>query len=68
MKTITLLVAANLLVGSLAFATTDERTVAFDRTRGAAIHYNDAEPIVFMERGIEFTAPARILSGGKTIS
>jgi hypothetical protein len=54
MKTITLLVAANLLVGSLAFATTDERTVAFDRTRGAAIHYNDAEPIVFMERGIEF--------------
>jgi hypothetical protein len=54
MKTITLLVAANLLVGSLAFATTDERAVAFDRTRGAAIHYNDAEPIVFMERGIEF--------------
>lgn len=54
MKTITLLVAANLLVGSLAFATTDERTVAFDRTRGAAIHYRDAEPIVFMERGIEF--------------
>jgi len=54
MKKITLLVAANLLVGSLAFATTDERTVAFDRTRGAAVHYMDAEPIVFMERGIEF--------------
>jgi hypothetical protein len=54
MKKITLLVAANLLVGSLAFATTDERAVAFDRTRGAAVHYMDAEPIVFMERGIEF--------------
>lgn len=54
MKKITLLVAANLLVGSLAFATTDERTVGFDRTRGASIHYMDAEPIVFMERGIEF--------------
>ena len=54
MKKITLLVAANLLVGSLAFATTDERAVAFDRTRGATVHYMDAEPIVFMERGIEF--------------
>ena len=53
MKKITLLVAANLLVGSLALAT--EKTTFSDFERNVAYsNYMDAEPIVFMERGIEF--------------
>jgi len=53
MKKITLLVAANLLVGSLALAA--EKTTFSDFERNVAYsNYMDAEPIVFMERGIEF--------------
>lgn len=53
MKKITLLVAANLLVGSLALAT--EKTTFSDFERNVAhSNYMNAEPIVFMERGIEF--------------
>ena len=53
MKKITLLVAANLLVGSLALATEKTTFSNFERNVAHA-NYMDAEPIVFMERGIEF--------------
>lgn len=54
MKKITLLVAMNLLVVSLAVAAEKVTFSEFDRTRGGAVHYMDAEPIAFVERGIEF--------------
>ncbi len=53
MKKITLLVAANLLVASLALATEKNTFSDFERNVAYA-NYMDAEPIVFMERGIEF--------------
>lgn len=55
MKKITLLVAGLLFTGSLAYAS--ESTVFSDNNRNysyAAPDYRDAEPIVFLERGIEF--------------
>jgi len=54
MKKITLLVAVNLLVGSLAFASETIVDTDTDRRHNVAVHYMDAEPIVFMEREIEF--------------
>ncbi|WP_396183461.1 hypothetical protein [Flavobacterium sp.] len=54
MKKITLLVAFNLLIGSLAFASETTMDTDTDRRHNVAIHYMDAEPIVFMEREIEF--------------
>ncbi len=51
MKKFTLLVAG-LFIGSLAFAS--ETTIFSDRPTNYAIDYREAEPIVFMERGIEF--------------
>jgi len=54
MKKITLLVAANLLIGSLAFASATERDTDNDRRNRNLVHFMDAEPIVFMERDIEF--------------
>lgn len=55
MKKITLLVVASfILVGSMAYASGNP--VFSDRTnnRGYSIDYRDAEPIVFIERGVEF--------------
>ena len=54
MKKITLLVAANLLIGSLAFASATERDTDTERRNRTLVHFMDAEPIVFMERDIEF--------------
>ncbi|MEZ4837706.1 hypothetical protein [Flavobacterium sp.] len=54
MKKITLLVATNLLVGSLALATEKATFSDFERNVTSANHYMEAEPIIFMERGIEF--------------
>ena len=52
MKKITLLVASLLLVGSMAKAS--ENPVFSDNGRTFGYDYRDAEPISFMERGIEF--------------
>lgn len=54
MKKITLLVAANLLIGSLAFASATERDTDTERRNRNLVHFMDAEPIVFLERDIEF--------------
>ncbi|MGH2664413.1 hypothetical protein [Flavobacterium sp.] len=53
MKKFTLLVASIFLVGSMASAS--ENPVFSDNNgKGKAVDYRDAEPISFMERGIEF--------------
>lgn len=55
MRKITLLVASTILVGSMAFAS--ENPVFSDNNGKGPRHYvdyRDAEPIKFMERGIEF--------------
>ncbi|WP_294824424.1 hypothetical protein [uncultured Flavobacterium sp.] len=52
MKKITLLVAGLLLSGSLALAS--ETTVFSGRPAYYGIDYRDAEPVTFVERGIEF--------------
>ncbi|AWH85901.1 hypothetical protein HYN59_12645 [Flavobacterium album] len=52
MKKITFLVAGLLLSGSLALAS--ESTIFSGNPTHYAIDYREAEPIVFMERGIEF--------------
>lgn len=54
MKKITFLVAANMLIGSLAFASATEKDTDTDRRNRTLVHFMDAEPIVFMERDIEF--------------
>lgn len=54
MKKITLLVAANLLVVSLALAAEKNTFSGFDRNVASADYFMEAEPIVFIERGIEF--------------
>ncbi|MCW4469884.1 hypothetical protein OGH69_12965 [Flavobacterium sp. MFBS3-15] len=52
MKKITLLVAGLLMSGSLALAS--ESTLFSGRPTHYAIDYREAEPVVFMERGVEF--------------
>lgn len=52
MKKITLLVAGLLMSGSLALAS--ETTIFSGRPTNYGIDYREAEPIIFMERGIEF--------------
>ncbi len=52
MKKITLLVAGLLLSGSLAQAS--ESAIFSGRPTQYAIDYREAEPVVFMERGVEF--------------
>jgi hypothetical protein len=61
MKKITLLVAGLLLSGTLAHAS--ETTIASDYNRyySAPVDYYNAEPVLFMERGIEFMV---FLDGG----
>lgn len=51
MKKITLLVASILLVGSVANAS---EIIKFSDERSFTTNFSDAEPITFMERGIEF--------------
>jgi len=53
MKKITYIVALHLIVASGAFATQSVDLSERERNRGA-VAFIDAEPIVFMERGIEF--------------
>lgn len=52
MKNITLLVAGLLLTGGLASAT--ETTISTVAAYHTPVDYRNAEPIIFMERGIEF--------------
>lgn len=52
MKKITLLVAGLLMSGSLALAS--ETTIFSGKPTHYAIDYREAEPVVFMERGVEF--------------
>jgi len=52
MKKITLLVAGLLMSGSLALAS--ETTIFSGRPTNHGIDHREAEPVIFMERGIEF--------------
>jgi hypothetical protein len=54
MKKITLLVASYFLVGSVAQLTANPVFSNNNDRRAAVVYYEDADPIVFMERGVEF--------------